>query len=34
MTWELSFELIAPANVMKGLLQPQGKFVFPKHILC
>lgn len=32
--WELSFELIAPAKVMKGLLHPEGKSVFPKRVLC
>lgn len=29
-----SFPLIAPVNVMKGLLCPEGKSVFPKCILC
>lgn len=28
---ELAFELVAPGNVTKGLLRPEGKAVSPKH---
>lgn len=31
---ELAFELVAPGNVTKGLLRPEGKAVSPKHALC
>lgn len=34
MTQDLALEPIAPANVMKGLLCPEGKPAFPKCIPC